>query len=221
MIGTFVLKDIRSDLRHSTQTLLLPAYFVLLILLFPLALGPAIQTLYTLAPGLLVLTALLASLMGIERLFVRDFENGFLESVLLSAQPLWVYVIGSLLAHIVLGLLPLIVLAPLLALMLGVPTELIFWPLAPVLAICLITLLLIGSIIRALTLGATQSRALIALITIPLYIPPLIFSTSTLALAFMGQAYESPFLLLCALALVFSVISPYLTAVLLRWSIRS
>ncbi len=216
-----VIKDIRADLRETIKVIFMPVYFTLVTILFPLALGPSTDSLAFLAPGLLIVLCTLTSLIGIERLFAQDIQTGFLENVILSKTSLTLYVWACLTSHLILAGLPLIILSPFIAIALGLSPNIAFWPVPAVLLLCLFYLLEIGCMIRALTIGVAENRTLIAILALPLFIPALIFAAGTLHLAASGLPYESPFLFLGALVLAFVVIAPYVSAILLRWSIRS
>jgi heme exporter protein B len=159
-------------------TLLYPlAFFVLVILLFPLAVSPDPRILSSIATGVIWVAALLASLLSLDRLFHSDFGDGTLEQILLSPHPLSVLVLAKVLAHWLVTGLPLLIIAPLSGIFFHLPADKILILVAS-LALGTPTLSLIGAIGMALTLGIRHSGMLLALLVIPLYIPVLIFGVN-------------------------------------------
>ena len=152
-----------------------PLVFAIVIALFPLAVGPETQLLQTISPGLVWVAALLAVLLSLDGLFRSDFEDGSLEQWVVSPHPLALLVLAKVLAHWAFSGLALVLLAPLLGLMLGLPIGTI-----PVLLVSLLLgtpiLSLLGAVGAALTVGLKRGGLLLALLILPLYIPVLILA---------------------------------------------
>lgn len=208
-------RDVRLSIRHKSALLPGPAFFALLIILFPLALGPDEALLQITAPAILALAALLASLFPLERLFLSDQEDGSID-LLLTAQPsLLGYVCGKLVAHWVFGGLLLVLLSPFLMLVLGLPLSLAL-PVMGVLAAMTLCLTLVGGLGAALVTGARQGSILLALLLLPLYIPVLIFGAGTLSLLATGGDAAAPALLLGAILVLALTVVPFLAAAMLK-----
>jgi len=193
-----------------------PMLFALLIVsLFPLALGPEQPTLARIAPGIVWVAMLLAGLMSLDTLFRGDLEDGSLEQFMLAPQPLSVLIFAKVLVHWTTSALPLLVATPLLAELLYLPREL----LAPLwLSLLLGTplLSLIGAVIVALTVGMRRSGMLLALLTLPLYVPVLIFGAGSVMAAADGLPYLGALLLLGAGLALALVLAPLAAAGALR-----
>ncbi|HBR69062.1 MAG TPA: heme exporter protein CcmB [Rhodospirillaceae bacterium] len=207
-------RDIKMDFRHGGQFLFLPAFFLLIVTLFPLGLGADPEPLRKTAPGLLMIAALLASLLPLEKLYADDLKDGTIDLLLLSPQPLSLYVAAKTLAHWMVAGLPLVIVVPALAAMLGLaipPTHIlaVFVP-------ATILFVLVGQIAAALILNARRGSVLLALLAVPLYIPVLIFGSGALDLMQAGLPAKGPALFLWA-GLAFALpVTPLVTAKLLR-----
>ena len=193
-----------------------PLLFALLIVsLFPLALGPEQPTLARIAPGIVWVAMLLAGLMSLDTLFRGDLEDGSLEQFMLAPQPLSALIFAKVLVHWTTSALPLLVATPLFAELLYLPREL----LAPLwLSLLLGTplLSLIGAVIVALTVGMRRSGMLLALLTLPLYVPVLIFGAGSVMAAAEGLPYLGALLLLGAGLALALVLAPLAAAAALR-----
>jgi heme exporter protein B len=188
-------------------------------LLFPLAVSPELSRLRELAPGVLWVGALLASLLALEFLFRDDAYDGTLEQYALSGQPLTALMFAKTLAHWLLTGLPLALMAPLAALSLGVGPAALPGIVAAV-AVGSVTLSLIGSIGASLTLGIKRSGALLSLLTLPLSLPVLIFGARATQLAIHGAPYGAPLELLGALAMLGITLAPLAAAAAVRISLE-
>jgi heme exporter protein B len=189
--------------------------FAAVATLFPLALGPEPALLARIAPGIVWVAALLAALLPLERLFRPDFEDGTLEQLLLAPHPASVLVLARVLAHWLVTGLPVILLAPLIALVLHMPI-----PALPVLLATLAlgtpVLALIGAIGVALTLGLRAGGPLLALLLLPLYVPVLIFAAGAVDRAAAGLAVAGPLYMLAALLALALTLAPLAIAASLR-----
>lgn len=194
-------------------------FFIIVITLFPLGLGPEPQLLARIAPGIVWVAALLASLLSLERLFRDDFLDGTLEQLLLLPSPLALTVLGKVCAHWVVTGLPLLILSPVIALLLSLDFN--TWK-AVALTILLgtPTLSFIGAIGVALTVGLRKGGVLLSLLVLPLYIPVLIFATGAIDAASMGMPLGGYLAILGAMLAGSATLAPFATAAALRISIH-
>lgn len=211
-------RDLTIALRRVQDVLMPLVFFAIVVALFPLGVGPEPNLLATLAPGVLWVAALLATMLSLPRLFANDYADGTLEQLLLAPHPLAVLVLAKVLAHWLLTGLPLILLAPLLALQLQLPNEAIA-PLVASLALGTPVLSLLGAIGAALTLGLRGGGVLISLLVLPLYTPILIFGAASVAGAVAGMDTEAHFSLLGAFLVLALSFAPWATAAGLRVSL--
>lgn len=193
-------------------------FFAIVVALFPLAVGPASEQLRTLAPGLLWVAALLAVLLSLDGLFRSDLEDGSLEQWVVSPHPLALLVLAKVLAHWVFSGLTLVLLAPVLGLMLGLPLACL-----PVLMLSLLlgtaVLSLLGAVGAALTVGLKRGGLLLALLILPLYIPVLILGTGTVQAALQGLPTFGYLLWMASLAMLALTLTPFAIAAGLRISV--
>lgn len=192
-------------------------FFAIICTLFPLAVGPSVEELEFAGPGVLWVAALLAMLLSLNSLFVGDFEDGSLEQLLLSPQPLVLLALGKTIAHWLTSGLPLVILSPLLAITFRMPPDVIL-VLMSTLALGTISLSLIGSVGAALTVGLHRGTALLSLLTLPLSMPVLIFGARTVSLAAAGDVYSMGIFALAAYAFGALSLAPFATAAALRIS---
>lgn len=210
-----VKRDLRLAMRRKTDVLTALFFFVMVACLFPLAVGPEMNVLRQIAPGVLWVAALLAAILSLGRLFEQDYVDGTLEQMVLSPVPLGVLVAGKVVAHWLLSGLPLVLLGPLLALLFDVPAQSLFI-LALSLAIGTPALSLIGAMGAALTLGLRGGGVLIALLILPLYVPVLIFGAGAVEAQSAGLSATAHISLLAALLTLAAFFSPWATTVALR-----
>lgn len=194
-------------------------FFVLVVTLFPLAVGAQPNLLQTMAPGVIWVSALLAAMLSLDGLFRSDFEDGSLEQMLLSAQSLPVLVLGKVVAHWLVTGVPLLVIAPLLALFLGLPDRAMstLW-LTLVLATPVLSL--IGAIGVALTVGLRRGGMILSLLVLPLYVPVLIFASGAVDRAAGGLPVSAQINILLAMLFAAVVLTPLPTAAALRMSVN-
>jgi len=190
-------------------------FFSLIVTLFPLAISPNPQLLQTLAPGVIWVAALLASLLSLDRLFIADAQDGTLEQLLLSPHPLSLLVFIKILAHWLVTGLPLLVMALLLGLLLHIPGQGLPSLLAS-LALGTPLLSLIGGIGAAFTVKLRHSGMLLALLVLPLYIPILIFGASAASVASAGIAANGQLAWLGSLLVLGLCLAPLTIAAALR-----
>ena len=208
-------RDLQIALRSRAELGVQLLFYVLVVSLFPLASAPDLVLLATMAPGILWVAALLAALLSLPRLFASDFNDGSLEQLAMSPFPLPALVTGKMLAHWLTTGLPMVVLAPLLALQYGLEASLVS---IVTLSLLLGTpiLSLVGGIGAALTLGARGGGSLLALLVLPLFVPVLIFGAGAADMARAGFSASANFSLLGAGLLVALVGAPLAAAAAVR-----
>lgn len=210
-----VKRDLLLTVRRGHQWLNPLFFFVIVITLFPLGVGPEAATLAAIAPGAIWVAALLATLLGLDLLFTAEYQDGTLEQLLLQPQPLSVLILGKLIAHWLVTALPLILVAPLLAILLHLPGHSV-----PALLLALIpgtvVLVLLGAIGSALTLSVRFGGLLLAILVLPLYVPVLIFGSNTVVAAVAERSIEAQLSLLTAMAVCSISLAPLAVSAALR-----
>lgn len=203
----FFRRDLKLAFRSTGQWLNPLLFFVIVVSLFPLGIGPNPNMLATIAPGVLWVSALLAMMLSLDTVFAHDFRDGTLEQIVVSGNPLSVIVFGKVLAHWVTSGLPLVLLSPLLGLMLQLP--------AGTYAILVVSLLLgtlslsfIGAIGAALTVSINQGGVLLSLLVLPLTVPVLIFGSGAVASVALGLGASAQLSLLAAIAALSASLAP-------------
>ncbi len=192
-------------------------FFVLVISLFPLAIGPSPALLQSIAPGIIWVAALLAAMLSLDSIFRSDFDDGSLEQLLLSAHPVPVLVMAKVCAHWLVTGAPLLLIAPVLAEMLGMPSSaqgVLFLTIligTPILS-------LLGSIGVALTVGLPKGGIILSILVLPLYVPVLIFAASAITGAVGGLNVSAQIYMLLAFLFLALSLSPWATAAALRMS---
>lgn len=213
---TVLARDLMLAMRHKTEILTTLFFFLIVISLFPLGVGIDKALLQKIAPGVAWIAALLASMLALERLFASDYEDGTLEQMLLSPQPLTIIVLAKVFAHWLLTGLPLVLIAPLVGLQYHLGTDAI---LMMMFALLLGTpiLSLLGAIGAALTLGLRGGGVLISLLILPLYIPVLIYGAGAVVESTLSNGNVQSYLLFLAGFLMLTlVLTPWATAAALR-----
>lgn len=219
MFRWMVTRDLMLAWRGRSDVLSTLSFFVIVTSLFPLGIGPEKELLKTIAPGVVWVAALLASMLSLGRLFANDYQDGTLEQMLLTPQPLYLVVLGKVLAHWLVAELPLVLIAPLIGVQFGLDSNTLF-----ILFVSLLIgtpiLSLIGSIGAALTLGLRGGGVLIALLILPLYIPVLIFGAGAVEAVIAGISPSANLYLLAAFTVVSLVFAPWATSAALRISLE-
>ncbi|MBA2413090.1 MAG: heme exporter protein CcmB [Burkholderiaceae bacterium] len=214
-----IRRDLLLAIRQKSDVVNTLFFFVVVVTMVPLGIGPEPALLRDVAAGVVWVAALLAAILSLPRLFANDYADGTLEQMLLSAEPLSLIVLGKALAHWLVTGLPL----TLMAIVFGVLFDL-DWNATTVLVASLAlgtpVLSLIGSIGAALTLGLRGGGVLTSLLVLPLYIPVLIFGAGSVNAAISGVGITAYFLLLGAFLLFTAVLMPWAVAVALRISIE-
>ncbi len=213
--GAVLRRDLALALRRKNEVLTAVFFFVVVASLFPLGIGPEMGTLRLIAPGILWVGALLASMLALGRMFAADYQDGSLEQMVLSSASLPGLVAVKILAHWLLSGLPLVLLAPVLALQFDLPAEAIVVLMATLL-LGTPLLSLIGSVGAALTLGVRGADVLLSLLVLPLYIPALVFGAGAVQAQTAGLGASAHLSILLAMLLVASLFTPWACAVALR-----
>jgi heme exporter protein B len=213
--AAIVGRDLRLALRQGIDSLMVVMFFVIAVVLFPFGVGPEPNVLARIGPGVIWVAALLASMLSLERLFKADYEDGSLELLALEPVALEAVVLAKVAAHWLTTGLPLIVAAPVLAVLMNMPAD-GFGLLILTLALGTPTLSLIGAIGAALVLGSRLGGVLLALLILPLYIPVLIFAVGGLEAALAGFPAKAPLLVLAGLFLGALALAPWVGAAALR-----
>ena len=195
--GRLLLRELRLAWRHGADSLATLLFFVLVIALFPLGLGPDAALLGRLAPAAIWIAALLAALLPLDRLFGADFEDGSLDHLLLHGLPPAIIALAKALAHWLSTGLPLLIVAAPAAIMLRLPASALV-PLLSGLLPGTITLSLLGTAGAALVIGARRGGVLLPLLVLPLATPVLIFGTAASGASGTGLAAHPALLILCA-----------------------
>ncbi|MEI7537652.1 MAG: heme exporter protein CcmB [Comamonadaceae bacterium] len=219
VMAALLRREVSVALRQKGEVLTPLVFFVVVASLFPLGVGPESALLLRMAPGVLWVSALLAAMLSLQRLFATDHADGSLEQMALSSTPLGLLVAAKALAHFLLSGLPLVLMAPVLGLQFGLESR--------SLGILMLTLLLgtptlslIGSIGAALTLGVRGAGVLLSLLILPLYIPVLIFGAGAVEADAAGLGVSGHLSLLAALLVLSVFFAPLATKTALRISLE-
>jgi len=214
-----IRRDLVLALRRRSEIANPLLFFILVITLFPLGIGAQPHLLQAIAPGIIWVSALLAAMLSLDSLFRSDFDDGSLEQILLSPHPTSVLVLGKIIAHWLVTGLPLLIVAPLLAVFLGMPNH--------ALGVLLLTLLLgtpvlslIGAIGVALTVGLRRGGMILSLLVLPLYVPVLIFAGNAVQMAGGGLPVDAQINILIAILLMALALAPLPVAAALKMSIN-
>ena len=219
MIVAITARDLKLAMRRQADIVSVLFFFIIVASLFPLGIGPEPQLLKKLAPGVLWVGALLATMLSLPRLFADDYRDGTLEQLVLAPQPLGLTVIGKVIAHWLVSGLPLALMAPVLGIQFDLEMDALF--------ILTVSLLIgtpalsgIGAIGAALTLGLRGGGVLVSLLVLPLYIPVLIFGAGAVDATVTGMGAEAHLSILGALAIAGVFFAPWATAAALRISLE-
>ena len=214
---TIVLRDLTLAMRRRSDVFTTLFFFVIVVSLFPLGIGPELKVLRLIAPGVVWVAALLASMLALERLFAADFDDGTLEQMLLTPQPLSLLVLGKVTAHWLVTGVPLVLMAPLLGLQYDLSAD--------ALGVLMVSLLLgtpslslIGAIGAALTLGLRGGGVLVSLLVLPLCVPVLIFGAGAVEASVSGLGELGHLYRMGAILVMSGLLAPLATAMALRVS---
>ncbi|MEF9995553.1 MAG: heme exporter protein CcmB [Burkholderiaceae bacterium] len=219
LLGAVVQRDLLLAMRQKADVLNTLFFFVVVVTLVPLGVGPEANLLRAIAPGVVWVAALLAAMLSLPRLFANDHADGTLEQMLLSAEPLPLIVLGKALAHWIVTGLPLTLVSLVFGVMFDIGPDI-----TAVMALSLLlgtpVLSLIGAVGAALTLGVRGGGVLTSLLVLPLYIPVLIFGAGAAEAAAAGVATAAYFLIVGAILLFTLALTPWAVAAALRISVE-
>lgn len=218
-LGAIVARDVALAVRRGGDAATVVAFFVVVVTLFPFGVGPEPNLLARIAPGVLWVAALLAATLSLERLFRADLEDGSLELLALAPCPLLAVVLAKVLAHWLTTGLPLLIAAPVLAVLLALPWD-GFAALLAALALGTPSLSLIGAVGAALTLGVRRAGVLVALLVLPLAIPVLIFGVAAVEAALTGQSAAPHLMILGGFLLGALALAPWAAAAAVRLALE-
>jgi len=219
MFWWLVWRDLILAWRRRADVLATLFFFVIVVSLFPLGIGPEGRLLRTIAPGVVWVAALLASMLSLGRMFAGDYQDGTLEQMLLSPQSIYLLVFGKVFAHWLISEVPLVVVAPLLGVQFGLAQNNLS-TVAVSLLLGTPVLSIIGSVGAALTLGLRAANVLVALLVLPLFIPALIFGAGAVEASVNGASPRPWLLLLAATLIVTLVFGPWATGAALKISVE-
>ncbi|MBF0325321.1 MAG: heme exporter protein CcmB [Alphaproteobacteria bacterium] len=214
-----VRRDLRLALRQGSDSIMVVTFFVLTVVLFPFGIGPESGILERVSAGILWVTALLASLLSLDRLFQADYEDGSLELLVLTPTSLGIVVAAKVVAHWLTTGLPLLLAAPILAVLLHMNAD-GFGVLMLTMLIGTPILSLVGAIGAALVLGARRGGVLLSLLILPLYVPVLIFGVGAIDAAVQARSAEPHLLILASLLAAALPLAPWAAAAALRQALE-
>ena len=204
-------RDLLLVMRRKSEVLTALFFFVVVTSLFPLGIGADAALLRKIAPGVLWVAALLSTLLGLHRMFAADYQDGALEQLALSPQPMVLLVTGKIIAHWIVCGLPLVLLAPVIGVQFDLESSSLY-VLMGALLLGTPVLSLLGSIGAALTLGVRGGSVLLSLLILPLYIPVLIFGAGAVYANSVGLDSSGHFSLLGALFILALAFAPWVTS---------
>ncbi len=217
--GLLFARDLKLAFRRWEQVTQPVVFFLMVTTLFPLALSPEMSQLRQVAAGIVWVAALLSALLALEFMFRSDYEDGTLEQLVLSGQPLWWLALIKAAAHWTVSGLPLVVTAPLVAASLAVPAG-AQWTVVVSLAFGTGILSFLGAVGAGLTLGVRRGSVLLSLLVLPLTMPALIFGARAVDMAIMGDESSGPLLLLAAMFILSLTLGPFATSAALKVSME-
>lgn len=220
MLLRLILTELKLLYRRRQELVNPLIFFLMVCTLFPLAVSPDSEQLQTMAPGIIWVAAMLASLLSLDMLFRHDFDDGTLEQMAFSEQPLYLLSLIKVICYWLMSGLPLVMISPLLAVMLFLPMDAI-----PVLLLSLLlgtpVLSLVGAIGAALTVSLKKGGVVISLLVLPLFMPVLIFGSSAVVAASQGLPATGQLAWLGVLLVLGVTMAPLATAIAIRISIAS
>ena len=214
-----IRRDLLLVMRRKSEVLTVLFFFVVVTSLFPLGIGADAALLRKIAPGVLWVAALLSTLLGLHRMFATDYQDGSLEQLVLSPQPLALFITGKIIAHWIVCGLPLVLLAPII----GIQFDLDAGSLYVLMGTLLLgtpVLSLLGSIGAALTLGVRGGSVLLSLLILPLFIPVLIFGAGAVYAHSVGLDASGHFSLLGALLILALAFIPWVSTAAVKIAIE-
>lgn len=212
---SIIMRDLRLSLRHGSATTMVMGFFVMVVTMFPFAVGPEQNILQKLSVGVIWVAALLSCLLSLDRMFQSDYEDGSLDQFILSPIPLELVVLAKCIAHWLTTSLPLIIITPILGIMMNLP-EAGFLPLILTMLLGTPALSFIGGIGASLTVTLRRGGVLVSLLILPLYIPVLIFGVLAVKATIEGYPATEHMMLLGSFTLFSAAIAPWAGAAAIR-----
>lgn len=216
---SLIRRELRLAVRQGADSMMVVMFFVLVVVLFPLGVGPEPGILTRISAGVIWVAALLAAMLSMDRLFQTDYEDGSLDLLVLTPQPLEILVLAKTLAHWLTTGLPLIIISPLLGVLLNMEAS-GFGVMIAALALGTPTMSLIGAIGAALILGARRGGVLLSLLILPLFIPTLIFGVSAVDASLTDLSYKPQLLVLGGMFLAAAALCPWASAAAIRQAVE-
>lgn len=217
---SLLMRDLRLAWREGGAISTALGFYLVVVAILPLGLGPDLNLLARIAPGILWVALLLAALLSVDRIFHNDHEDGSLEIIALGGLPLELVVAAKAGAHWISIGIPLTLAAPVLALLLNLPAD-TYWVLALTMATGAPAISFLGALGAALTLGLGRGGLLLALLILPLYTPVLVFGVGAMNAVLTGPApFVSSYMILCAITLATLVLTPFAAAAALRLNLN-
>jgi heme exporter protein B len=217
---TLVARDLKLALREGGAIGTALGFYLIVVSILSIGIGPDLNLLSRIAPGILWGTLLLSALLSVDRIFHNDHEDGTLEVMALGPLPLELVAIAKALAHWLSTAIPLVAMAPLLGLFLNLPAK-GFWVLVVSMLAGTPAVSFLGAVGAALTLGLGRGGQLLALLILPLYVPVLIFGISTMEAVLTGPgSFSTSFSILAAISLATLVMTPFAAAAALRMNLQ-
>lgn len=213
-------RELLTAMRNKSELYNPLIFFASVTVFIPLGISPDDRALAAIAPGIVWIIALLAVLLSLDKVFQSDFEDGCLEQMSLSGQSMYWLVIAKCIAHWCFTGLPLTLLSPVLALMLSLPDN-AYGALMISLALGTASLCFIGAIGAALTVSLRRGGLLLSLVIIPLYVPVLIFGSSCVRTAVLGDSYAAQLAILGAISLLSLMLAPIASAGAIRINMQN
>jgi len=214
-----LLRDLRLAFRAGGGFGLSLAFFLIVVVLVPFGVGPEMALLSRIAPGILWVGALLACLLSLDRIFALDFEDGSLDLLATSPLPTEGIVTVKAIAHWITTGLPLVMIAPVLGVLLGLPQQGYYWIILS-LALGTPALSVIGTFGAALTVGIKRGGLLLSLLVLPLYVPTLIYGAELARRGTLGMDTTTPMLMLTGITCAVTALLPFASAAVLRINLR-
>jgi len=223
IVFTVIKRDLRLAMRRRAELLTVIFFFIISVSLFPIAMGPETEQearmLKEIAPIIIWISALLATMLSLGQMFSSDYQDGTLEQLILIPQPFSLIVFGKIIAHWLVAGLPLVLIAPLLGMQLGlsVPEQLV---LMLTLLMGTPALSLIGAMGAGLTLGLRNSNILVSLLVLPLYVPVMIYGAGSVEAYATGLGFKAHMALMSAVLLLTLILLPWAAATAVRISME-
>lgn len=212
---SIIVRDVRLSFRHGSASTMVVGFFVMVVTMFPFAVGPEQNILQRISVGVIWVAALLSCLLSLDRMFQTDYEDGSLDQFVLSPVPLELIVLAKCIAHWLTTSLPLIIITPILGVMMNLPDG-GYLPLILTMLIGTPALSFIGGIGASLTVTLRQGGTLLSLLILPLYIPVLIFGVLAVKAAVGGYPATEHLMLLAGFTLFSAAITPWAAAAAIR-----